>query len=274
MLRIEGRMRFTVMEATLMKPVGLIGTRLCSFFSERLFPHTHCRINTIKTLSLKRRKRPSPRSRRKRRSRRKQEKQAKPEKQQEAKAAKQEQPAKPEKQQEAKAAKQEEHEAKQQDQQAKQTAEEKQEEAKAAKQEKQKQAKGSRSSKQKQEQAKQVKQEANGQQDRQQQQHVQRSPADEQTQRAEPALRLSARGEGRIPDDRFRSNFGSDHHFRIGNPEIVDGYSRFQYSGFWFGFVEPWPDGWYYTDDVYVDFVDGEYYLYNPYYPGVRMPST
>ncbi len=175
-----------------------------------------------------------------------QEKQAKPEKQQEAKAPKQEQQAKPEKQQEAKAVKQE-----------KPAKPEKQQEAKPVKQEKQ---------------AKPEKQqEANGQQDRQQQQRVQRSPADEQRQRSAPALRLSARGEGRIPDDRFRSNFGREHHFRIGNPQIVEGYSRFQYGGFWFGFVEPWPDGWYYTDDVYVDFVDGGYYLYNPYYPGVRI---
>jgi hypothetical protein len=52
---------------------------------------------------------------------------------------------------------------------------------------------------------------------------------------------------------------------------MVDGYSRFQYGGYWFGFVEPWPDGWYYTDDVYVDYIDGAYYLYDPYYPGVRV---
>jgi hypothetical protein len=52
---------------------------------------------------------------------------------------------------------------------------------------------------------------------------------------------------------------------------MVDGYSRFQYGGYWFGFGEPWPEGWYYTDNVYVDYVDGGYYLYNPYYPGVRL---
>jgi hypothetical protein len=52
---------------------------------------------------------------------------------------------------------------------------------------------------------------------------------------------------------------------------MLDGYSRFQYGGFWFGFVDPWPDDWYYTDDVYIDFMDGGYYLYNPNYPGVRI---
>jgi hypothetical protein len=91
------------------------------------------------------------------------------------------------------------------------------------------------------------------------------------TQRAQPAIRLSSRGSGRIPDARFHSNFGREHEFRMGNPVMVSGYSRFQYGGYWFGFVEPWPVGWYYTDDVYIDYVDGGYYMYAPYYPGARF---
>ena len=73
-------------------------------------------------------------------------------------------------------------------------------------------------------------------------QRPQRTPQAEARQRREPSLRLSARGQGRIPDDRFHSNFGRGHEFRIGSPRMVDGYSRFQYGGFWFGFVQPWPD--------------------------------
>jgi hypothetical protein len=84
-------------------------------------------------------------------------------------------------------------------------------------------------------------------------------------------LRLSSRGEGRIPNDRFSSNFGRGHEFRIGSPRMVDGYSRFQYGGYWFGFLQPWPSDWYYTDDVYVDYIDGAYYLCDPYYPGERV---
>jgi hypothetical protein len=103
------------------------------------------------------------------------------------------------------------------------------------------------------------------------QQHAQRTQAEVQRQHAVPALRLSVRGSGRIPDDRFRSNFGQSHVFVISQPVIVGGYSRFQYGGYYFGFVEPWPDGWYYTDDVYVDYIDGEYFLFNPYDPGVRV---
>jgi len=99
----------------------------------------------------------------------------------------------------------------------------------------------------------------------------QHTAAEIQRQHSAPALRLTARGTGRIPDEKFRANFGSGHSFHMGTPELVGGYSRFQYGGFWFGFVQPWPDGWYYTDAVYVDFIDGGYYLCNPFYPGAQV---
>ena len=175
---------------------------------------------------------------------------AKPTKQEEAKPAKQE-AAKPPKQEESKPAKQE----------AAKPA--KQEDAKPAKQQEQ-----AETAKQ-QEQAKTEKQQ--GQTNNGAQQHAQRSAAEEQKQRSAPALRLSVRGSGRIPDDRFRASFGHEHVFVINEPVVVGGFSRFQYSGFWFGFVEPWPEGWYYTDGVYVDYIDGGYYLYNPYYPDARV---
>ena len=191
----------------------------------------------------------------------KQEEKAKPEKQQEkAKAAKQEEQAKPQKEQQAKPEKQQ--------QQARGQQEQKQQQAKSEKQEQQQQAKGRQE--QKQQQAK-GQQEAKGRQQASAGHAPQRSQQAQERQRAEPALRLSSRGNGRIPDDRFRANFGSAHRFRIGSPRFVGGYSRFQYGGFWFGFVEPWPEGWYYTDEVYVDYVDGGYFLFNPYYPGVRI---
>jgi hypothetical protein len=181
----------------------------------------------------------------------KQEPQAKPEKQQpQAKAPKQE-PAKPEKQQQqAKAApKQEQHVAPEKQQQTKEQQQQKTNSAKT--------------------------QPAHSQPAHQQQASYSHAPQRTQqamaTQRAQPALRLSARGSGRIPDDRFRANFGSGHNFHMGNPVLVGGYSRFQYGGFWFGFVQPWPVGWYYTDDVYIDYVDGGYYMFNPYYPGARF---
>jgi len=81
----------------------------------------------------------------------------------------------------------------------------------------------------------------------------------------------------RIPDDRFRGYFGRDHGFRIsGLPFlVVGGFPRFQYQGYWFSAVDPWPeywgDDWYDNDDVYVAYVDNGYYLYNHRYPNVGI---
>ena len=76
---------------------------------------------------------------------------------------------------------------------------------------------------------------------------------------------------GRIPDDRYRAHFGREHSFRMIRPTMISGYNRFQYSGYWFGFNERWPSDWYYTDDVYVMYVGGGYYLYNPRHPGIHI---
>ena len=174
---------------------------------------------------------------------------------QKAQPAKQQAQAKPAKQQEeAKPAKAEPRQQEKQPQQAKTQPQPKQQQQDKS---------------EKQQPAKQVKQDDRGKSA--QPQHAQRTPEEEKRQRAEPALRLSVRSNSRIPDDRFRSNFGREHYFRIGSPVMVGGYSRFQYGGFWFGFVQPWPSAWYYTDDVYVDYIDGGYYLMNPEYPSDRI---
>jgi hypothetical protein len=81
----------------------------------------------------------------------------------------------------------------------------------------------------------------------------------------------------RIPDDRYRGHFGRDHWFRIYSYPVVvvGGFPRFQYDGFWFSIIDPWPeswsDDWYDNDDVYIDYSDGGYYLYNRRYPGDRI---
>jgi len=79
---------------------------------------------------------------------------------------------------------------------------------------------------------------------------------------------------GRIPDDKFRSHFGQQHTLVINRPTIVEGQPRFQYSGYWFTIVDPWPVGWAYTDQCYIDYVDGEYFLFDVLHPGVRIAIT
>ena len=81
----------------------------------------------------------------------------------------------------------------------------------------------------------------------------------------------------RIPEDRFRAHFGRGHWFRVYRYPVVvvGGYPRFQYQGFWFSLVDPWPEywasNWYETDDVYVDYVNDGYYMYNRRHPGVAI---
>jgi hypothetical protein len=72
---------------------------------------------------------------------------------------------------------------------------------------------------------------------------------------------------GRIPDEKFRASFGREHTFRVERRDD----RRFQYGGYWFTYSEPWPVAWAYTDAVYVDYIDGEYYLIDLNHPGVRL---
>jgi hypothetical protein len=76
---------------------------------------------------------------------------------------------------------------------------------------------------------------------------------------------------GRIPGDRFRASFGSGHTFHVNRAEFARGSRRFQYGGFWFDMVNPWPVAWLYTDAVYVDYISGGYFLCDPVHPGVLL---
>jgi hypothetical protein len=74
-----------------------------------------------------------------------------------------------------------------------------------------------------------------------------------------------------FPDERFHAVFGREHRFRIERPVIIEGAPRFQYSSYWFELAQPWPAQWAYTDAFYVDYIDGDYYMFDPLYPGMRI---
>jgi hypothetical protein len=90
-------------------------------------------------------------------------------------------------------------------------------------------------------------------------------------QRSEQSYNFGGHGGGHIEDVRFRASFGSSHHFHMDRPVIYEGYSRFDYGGYYFGFYDPWPTDWGYSDDVYVDYIDGQYYLIDPEHSGPRL---
>ena len=76
---------------------------------------------------------------------------------------------------------------------------------------------------------------------------------------------------GRISDEHYHRYFGREHRFRIHRPLIIAGHPRFQYGGYWFVIGQPLPRGWRYDDDVYVDYIDGGYYMCSPAHPHVRI---
>lgn len=78
----------------------------------------------------------------------------------------------------------------------------------------------------------------------------------------------------RIPEERFRASYGRQHVFHVNRVTVVEGTPRFVYGGYTFVLVEPWPAVWSYNDDCYIDYVDGEYFLFDLLHPGVRIAIT
>lgn len=72
----------------------------------------------------------------------------------------------------------------------------------------------------------------------------------------------------------FRDHYGREHRFFwrrcqwYGSPFYVGSY--FWFGDTWFVIMEPIPDYWY-DGIVYVDEIDGVYYVVNPAYPGMRF---
>jgi len=100
----------------------------------------------------------------------------------------------------------------------------------------------------------------------------QTKPGREEHGQAQPNSHARPAGKSaHIPDEKFRASFGRRHTFVISRPVVIEGQPRFQYSGYWFEIVDAWPGDWAYTDDVYVDYIDGDYFLFDLLHPGVRV---
>jgi hypothetical protein len=88
----------------------------------------------------------------------------------------------------------------------------------------------------------------------------------QQAQHARPAGKSA-----HIPDDKFRAHFGRQHTFVVNRPVVVQGQPQFVFSGYTFVLLDPWPVEWVYTDDCYIDYIDGDYFLFDVLHPGVRI---
>jgi outer membrane biosynthesis protein TonB len=114
-------------------------------------------------------------------------------------------------------------------------------------------------------------QDKNAKQQENARQNEKNAPQQEHSQQAKPVQQEqhASNGRGRIPEDRFRANFGNEHRFRVSQADYTS--RRFQYGGYSFGFVDAWPSNWLYTQEVFVVEIDGVYYLCNASYPGVNL---
>jgi hypothetical protein len=74
-------------------------------------------------------------------------------------------------------------------------------------------------------------------------------------------------GAHRQPDEKFRTQIGREHHFRVTRSSD----RRVSYGGYYFTYSEAWPGDWSYDDDVYIDYLDGQYYLIDLRHPGARL---
>ncbi len=82
----------------------------------------------------------------------------------------------------------------------------------------------------------------------------------------------------RVPDKDLKAHFGQEHKFSarqvVTTTRIVPNQTQFVYTGYTFVFADPWPEGWAMDDDCYIDYVDGEYFLFDVDHPGVRIALT
>jgi hypothetical protein len=110
------------------------------------------------------------------------------------------------------------------------------------------------------------------QQEREKDRHEQARPQGEMQGNEHARTEGHERNERRISEPDFRAHFGREHRFRPGRVEVYDGRPQFNYGGYVFELVEPWPADWAYDqDDYYIDYMDDEYWLYSLDHPGVRL---
>lgn len=76
----------------------------------------------------------------------------------------------------------------------------------------------------------------------------------------------SADNSRRIPEDRYRADFGRQHTFHVHHDS-----DRFDFGGFAFQFQDAWPSAWSDGDDFYIVEIDGVDYLCDARFPDQRI---
>lgn len=112
----------------------------------------------------------------------------------------------------------------------------------------------------------------------QKEQREQKDQRPAREEKGQPMQEGHARPAGKsahIPDAKFKASFGREHHFAVRHvittTNVVAGQTNFVYGGYTFVILDPWPAAWLFTDDCYVDYVDGDYFLFDVMHPGIRI---
>jgi hypothetical protein len=75
-----------------------------------------------------------------------------------------------------------------------------------------------------------------------------------------------------IPEDKFRASFGRQHTFHVQRTQVINNPQPIIFvTGYQFQLLDPWPAEWAFEDDCYIDYIDGEYFLFNAFHPGIRV---
>lgn len=106
-------------------------------------------------------------------------------------------------------------------------------------------------------------------QEKQEQKEQRSSQGMERDQHQHPA----AANQGKhIPDGKFRAHFGRQHTFRVQRTQVINvSQPVVVYGGYSFQLVEAWPADWGFDDNCYIDYVDGEYFLFDVLHPSIRI---
>ena len=106
-------------------------------------------------------------------------------------------------------------------------------------------------------------------QDKQEQKEQRSGQGMDRDQHRHPA---AANQRQHIPDDKFRAHFGRQHTFRVQRTQVINvAQPVVVYGGYSFQLVEAWPADWGFDDNCYIDYVDGEYFLFDVLHPSIRI---
>jgi hypothetical protein len=110
-------------------------------------------------------------------------------------------------------------------------------------------------------------------QDQQEQKEQRHEERDQQKmERGEHQHPAQAQKGKRIPDDKFRAHFGRQHTFHVQRTQVINNPQPVVvFGGYSFQLIDVWPAEWAFDDDCYIDYVDGEYFLFDAFHPGIRV---